>query len=100
MTGAEPHAEAARGLRASLYSGTRGRSEGTIRTSPLAFTLVLLAVTCEFCISGNTLNQMGISYSTLGGSPFVKFLPATYLAICRGCHLTKLKTGWIGPPTQ
>ena len=81
MTGAEPHAEAARGLRASLYSGTRGRSEGTIRTSPLAFTLVLLAVTCEFCISGNTLNQMGISYSTLGGSPFVKFLPATYLAI-------------------
>jgi hypothetical protein len=94
MTGAEPHAEAVRGLRASLYSGSRGRSEGTIRTSPLAFTLVLLAVTCEFCISGNTLDQMGFSYSTLGGSPFAKFLPATYLAIFGA--VTSLRQGGLG----
>ena len=96
MTGAEPHAEAVRGLRASLYSGTRGRSEGTIRTSPLAFRLVLLAVTCEFCISGNTLDQMGISYSTLGGSPFVKFLPATYLAIFGAVTSLNSRQGGLG----
>lgn len=96
MTGADPHAEAVRGLRASLYSGTRGQSEGTNRTSPLAFTLALLAVTCEFCISGNTLNQMGISYSTLGGSPFVKFLPATYLAIFGAVISLNSRQGGLG----
>jgi hypothetical protein len=58
--------------------------------------LVLLAVTCEFCISGNTLEQMGISYSTLGGSPFVKFLPATYLAIFGAVTSLNSRQGGLG----
>jgi len=42
--------------------------------------LVLVAVLAEFAISGNTLSVLGISYSTPGGNPLVKFHPATYLA--------------------
>jgi len=70
-----------RGLRASLLPGQRVRNAVSAGVSTLPFALILLAVAVEFCISGNSLSQMGISYSEPGGSPLVKLHPATYLAI-------------------
>jgi hypothetical protein len=81
VTGTTSQATAARGLRASLYWEGHHRTRNAVSASPLPFTLGLLAVACEFTISGNTLSNMGISYSEIGGSPLVKFLPGTYLAV-------------------
>jgi MFS family permease len=44
-----------------------------------AFILALTAVILEFAISGNTLEVMGIDYSSAGGNPLIKLHPATYL---------------------
>lgn len=74
------YAAPVRGLRASLYSGQAAQVSSVARVSTMAFTLALLAVVVEFCVSGNLLAVMGISYSQPGGNPLVKFHPATYLA--------------------
>jgi hypothetical protein len=81
VTGTTSQATAARGLRASLYWEGQHQGRNAFSASALPFTLGLMAVVCEFCISGNTLNEMGLSYSQLGGNPLVKFLPGTYLAV-------------------
>jgi hypothetical protein len=81
VTGTTSQTTAARGLRASLYWEGHNQARNGVVTPALPFTLGLLAVAFEFCISGNTLNDLGLSYSQLGGNPLVKFLPATYLAV-------------------
>ncbi|MDR3534625.1 MAG: VpsF family polysaccharide biosynthesis protein [Rhodopila sp.] len=81
MTSRELYAPPPRGLRASLFSGQPAQRAAATRVSAIAFAFAVLAVVVEFCISGNTLTVLGISYSEPGGSPFVKFHPATYLAV-------------------
>ena len=76
-----PYAAPQRALRASLFSGRTLQPSSAFHVSTVAFTFVLLAVVVEFCISGNTLSVLGLSYSEPGGSPFVKFHPATYIAV-------------------
>lgn len=69
-----------RGLRA--LPNLQVKHEASLaRASAVAFTLVLIAVVVEFCISGNALALLGVNYSRPGGSPFVKFHPATYFAV-------------------
>ena len=49
---------------------------GNQRMRRAAFAIGLLAVIVEFAISGNTLESLGIDYSSTGGSPLVKLHPA------------------------
>ncbi len=55
------------------------RSSGNQRTRRAAFTIGLFAVILEFAVSGNSLENMGIDYSSTGGNPLVKLHPGTYL---------------------
>jgi hypothetical protein len=52
---------------------------GNARMRRAAFFVALLAVILEFAVSGNTLEVMGIDYSSPGGNPLVKLHPGTYL---------------------
>jgi hypothetical protein len=47
----------------------------------IAFILALLSIVTILVISANTLVQLGVRYSGLGGNPLVKIHPATYLAV-------------------
>ena len=68
-------------LRASLFSGQRTSIAQASYAPTIAFAFVLAAVAVQYCISGHVLNVIGFKYSDLGGSPFEKFHPATYLSI-------------------
>ena len=50
------------------------------RVRRTAFVIGLLAVILEFAVSGNSLENLGIDYSSPGGNPLVKLHPGTYLA--------------------
>lgn len=52
---------------------------GNLRTRRAAFVIALIAVILEFAISGNTLEVMGIDYSSPGGNMLIKLHPGTYL---------------------
>ena len=52
---------------------------GNQRMRCATFTLGLLAVIVEFAISGNTVENFSIDYSSPGGNPLVKLHPGTYL---------------------
>jgi hypothetical protein len=52
---------------------------GNQRLRRAAFTFGLLAVIVEYAISGNTLADLGIDYSSPGGNPLIKLHPGTYL---------------------
>jgi hypothetical protein len=52
---------------------------GNQRVRKAAFVFGLLAVILEFAISGNTLEVLGINYSSTGGNPLIKLHPGTYL---------------------
>ncbi|HVY14998.1 MAG TPA: VpsF family polysaccharide biosynthesis protein [Rhodopila sp.] len=67
-----------RTLSPMLPSDLRYRA-GNARTRRAAYVIALSAIILEFAISGNTLEVMGIDYSSPGGNPLVKFHPGTYL---------------------
>src|SRR3978361_2320592 len=54
---------------------------GNQRMRRAAFVIGLLAVIVQFAISGNTLEVLGIDYSSPGGNPLVKLHPGTYLVL-------------------
>lgn len=57
------------------------QASGNQRMRRAAFSLGLLAVIVEYAISGNTLEDLGIDYSSQGGNPLVKLHPGTYLIL-------------------
>jgi hypothetical protein len=57
------------------------QSGGNQRIKRAAFGLGLLAVIVEFAISGNSLENLGIDYSSPGGNPLIKLHPGTYLIL-------------------
>ena len=57
------------------------QSSGNRRIRRAAFTIGLLAVIVKFVISGNTLENLGIDYSSTGGNPLIKLHPGTYLIL-------------------
>jgi len=68
-----------------------------VRVRRTAFFIALTAIILEFAISGNTLEVMGIDYSSAGGNPLVKFHPATYLvAIAAFMILFMQRPGGVG----
>lgn len=50
-----------------------------LRLRRAAFFIALFGVIVEFCISGNTLADLGVDYAANGGNPLVKLHPGTYL---------------------
>jgi hypothetical protein len=54
-------------------------ASGNQRMRRAAFAIGLLSVIAEFAISGNTLLNLGIDYSSPGGNPLIKLHPGTYL---------------------
>jgi hypothetical protein len=60
------------------------------RIRRVAFGIGLFAVIVEFAISGNTLENMGISYDSPGGNPLIKMHPGTYLVALAACMVLLL----------
>ncbi|HEX2943003.1 MAG TPA: VpsF family polysaccharide biosynthesis protein [Rhodopila sp.] len=52
---------------------------GNHRLGVAAFSVALFGVIVEYVLSGNSLADLGIDYSSPGGNPAVKLHPATYL---------------------
>lgn len=52
---------------------------GNLRIHRAAFMIALVAIILELAISGNSLENLGIDYSSPGGNPLVKLHPGTYL---------------------
>lgn len=69
-----------RALRASLHSGQPVQRAPATTLPAMVFSLALLAVIIEFCVSANTLTVLGLHYNEPGGNPLVKIHPASYLA--------------------
>lgn len=68
-----------------------------VRTRRAAFTIALFAVILSLALSGNTLEVLGIDYSSPGGNPLVKLLPSTYLVtIAAGMILFLQRPAGIG----
>ncbi|MEA2738704.1 MAG: hypothetical protein QOH05_2011, partial [Acetobacteraceae bacterium] len=55
------------------------QSNGNQRIRRAAFVIALLAIIVEFAVSGNSLADLGIDYSSPGGNPLIKLHPGTYL---------------------
>jgi hypothetical protein len=72
-----------RGLRtlAPVRLSDARQANGNQRMRRAAFTMALLAVSLEFALSGNTLENMGINYASPGGNPLIKLHPGTYLVM-------------------
>jgi hypothetical protein len=70
-----------RGLRilAPIRLTDARQTGGNQRIRRAAFAIGLLAVIVEFAISGNSLENLGIDYSSAGGNPLIKLHPGTYL---------------------
>src|ERR1700709_1825615 len=66
---------------APVRSTDARQASGNQRMRRAAFSLGLIAVIVEYAISGNTLEDFGIDYSSPGGNPLVKLHPATYLIV-------------------
>ena len=61
------------------------QSNGNQRIRRAAFVIALLAIIVEFAVSGNSLADLGIDYSSPGGNPLFKLHPGTYLAGIAAC---------------